>query len=259
MADLILQPHCRLHYRRIEGDKDKPVLVYLHEALGCISMWRDFPDLLCGATGCAGLVYDRIGHGKSSPLRHERTIHYLHDLALKELPLLLEKLIPQKAYILIGHSDGGSIALLYGAERPPLLKGIITEAAHVFVDTETISGIQAALQAWQKGKLAGLHTYHGENTATIFDAWHKIWLSSWFGSWNIEYCLPSITAPVLVLQGNDDQYGSLGQVQAIISAASPHARAEIIAGCAHIPHLEAQNIVLDLMVRFITERCCSIA
>ncbi|MEE4242602.1 MAG: alpha/beta hydrolase [Desulfopila sp.] len=258
MADLTLQPHYRLHYQLIEGDKDKPVLVYLHEALGCTFMWRDFPELLCRATGCPGLLYDRLGHGKSSPLLHERTIHYLHELALKELPLLLKQLIPDQTYILVGHSDGGSIALLLGAERPLLLRGIITEAAHVFVDAETLSGIQGALQAWQKGKLAGLRKHHGENTEVIFAAWHKTWLASWFRSWNIEYALPSITAPLLVLQGENDQYGSRDQVKSITSGASPDARAEIIAGCAHIPHLEAQSRVLDLMARFITERCTCI-
>jgi pimeloyl-ACP methyl ester carboxylesterase len=258
LPDLILRKHYNLHYQRIEGDKDKPVLVFLHEALGCTAMWRDFPELLCRATGCAGLLYDRLGHGKSSPLQEDRTIHYLHDLALQELPLLLEKLIPRKPYILIGHSDGGSIALLFGAARPSLLQGIITEAAHVFVDEETLTGIQTALQAWQKGKLAGLYAYHGKNTETIFTAWHKTWLSSWFRSWNIEYALPSITAPVLALQGKNDQYGSLDQVRAITSGASPQARSAIIAGCAHIPHLEAQSTVVDLMARFITETCCSV-
>ena len=257
LPDLTFRKHYRLHYRLIEGRKDKPVLVYLHEALGCTAMWRDFPELLCRATGCAGLLYDRLGHGKSSPLHYDRTLHYLHDLALQELPLLLEKLIPQRAYILVGHSDGGSIALLFGAERPSLLQGIITEAAHVFVDEETITGVQAALQAWQQGKLAGLHSYHKENTATIFAAWHRTWLSSWFRSWNIEYALPSITAPVLALQGSNDQYGSLDQIRAITSGAS-HARSAIITGCAHIPHLEAQSTVVELMAGFITETCCSV-
>ncbi len=220
-----------LYFRLIQGDQDKPVLVFLHEGLGCDAMLKDFPDLLCKATGFPGLVYDRQGYGKSSPLNHTRTIDYLHDYSLKELPELLNAAIPGRPFILIGHSDGGSISLIYGAQRPPLLKGIITEAAHVFVEPETIAGIIDAVEAWEKGLLTGLSKYHGDKTETIFKAWSVTWLADWFQGWNIEYLLPDIHAPLLVIQGADDQYASIEQVNSIVSKTSGKAQMEMVENC----------------------------
>jgi len=214
-------------------------------------MWGDFPKRLCKASGCPGLVYDRLGYGKSSPLSQTRTIHYLHVYALRELPQVLEKVIPETPYILIGHSDGGSISLIFGAERPTFLRAIITEAAHVFVEPQTLSGIKTANAAWTRGKLKGLTKYHGDKTESIFQAWAKTWLATWFKYWNIEYLLPSIEVPMLVIQGINDQYGSLDQVNSIASKCSGDVRREIVEDCAHIPHHEAQPVVLELMSGFI--------
>jgi pimeloyl-ACP methyl ester carboxylesterase len=241
-----------LYYQLIQGDRDKPHLVFLHEGLGCSTMWKGFPGQLCKATGCPGLVYDRLGYGKSAQLNHTRSIHYLHEYALIELPELLKTVIPHTPFILIGHSDGGSISLIYGAERPALLKGIITEAAHVFVEPETIAGIKVADKAWAKGLLQGLSKYHGDKTEAIFKAWSVTWLSSEFKSWNIEYLLPGITAPLLVIQGADDHYGTMAQVSAIASQSSGDARQEVIEDCGHAPHLEARAVVLGLMAGFVT-------
>lgn len=253
MAYLKIGKNHRLHYQLIAGDRNKPYLVYLHEGLGCGAMWNDFPELLCRATGCPGLVYDRLGYGKSSPLHERRTIHYLHHYALQELPKLLENIIPEISYILIGHSDGGSISLIFGAERPPLLKGIITEAAHVFVDTETVAGIEIATEAWDKGKLKGLAKYHGDKTGTIFKAWSETWLSPWFKHWNIEYLLPSVEAPLLVIQGRNDQYGTTAQANSIVTKSAGYTHLEIVEDCAHIPHLEAQPVVLASMSAFLNK------
>lgn len=216
-------------------------------------MWKGFPELLCKTTGCPGLVYDRLGYGKSSPLMHTRTIHYMHDYALSELPALLDHVIPDSPFILVGHSDGGSIGLIYGAQRFPLLKGLITEAAHVFVEPETITGIKQADLAWENGKLTGLAKYHGDKTEVIFKAWSTTWLTSWFQWWNIEYLLPSIDVPLLVIQGGDDQYGSAEQVNQIIAKSSGYAHAEIIDNCGHSPHQEAPDTVLDLMSSFVNQ------
>ena len=251
MSFLNVAKNCRLHYRLIEGDSKKPYLVYLHEGLGCSAMWKEFPALLCRETSCPGLVYDRLGYGQSTPLHARRTIHYLHKYALLELPTLLEEIIPRTPYILIGHSDGGSIALIAGSEQPLLLKAIITEAAHVFVDTETIAGIKDARKAWHKGKLAGLSKYHGDKTDGIFRAWADTWLSDWFNHWNIEYLLPSVQAPLLVVQGRNDQYGTIAQAQTIAAQCAGHTRLDIIENCGHIPHLEAQSEVLGSMSSFI--------
>lgn len=245
--------HHRLYYELIEGDTAKPYLVFLHEGLGCIAMWKDFPELLCKNTGYRGLIYDRLGYGKSSPLYKPRTIHYLHEYALRELPELLDRVIPNTPFILIGHSDGGSISLIFGAERSFQLKGIISEAAHVFVDHEARAGIKKAGAAWAEGKLKGLSKYHGDKTATIFKAWSEIWLTEWFRHWNIEYLLPSIEVPVLVLHGESDQYGSIDQAKVIASKTSGNAQLQIVENSAHIPHFEAQSVVLGFMSDFIVQ------
>lgn len=245
----------RLYYHFIAGDTALPHLVFLHEGLGCSAMWGDFPAKLCTITGCPGLVYDRLGYGKSPALRHKRTIHYLHNYALLELPELLEQVLPDTPYILIGHSDGGSIALIFAGERPPLLKGIITEAAHIYVEEQTLAGIRVADEAWAQGKLRGLARYHGDKTETLYRAWSETWLADWFQSWNIEYLLPSIKAPLLVIQGADDQYASPDHASCITSHTSGYAHMEIVDACAHVPHIEAQAAVMRLMADFIARIC----
>ena len=194
-----------------------------------------------------------MGYGKSSPLNRLRTVHYLHRYALEELPDFLQKVIPDTPFILIGHSDGGSISLIFGAEQPSFLKGIITEAAHVFVEPETIAGIRIAKRAWNQGKLTGLSKYHGDKTESIFKAWSATWLKGWFKHWNIEYLLPSIEVPLLVIQGGDDPYGSIDQVSSITSGSSGYARHRLIANGGHCPHIAAQPLVLQLMADFIAQ------
>ncbi|MFW2365000.1 MAG: alpha/beta fold hydrolase [Desulforhopalus sp.] len=251
MPTLNLDHKYNLYYRSIPGDRDKPYLVFLHDGLGCIEMWKDFPQRLCDSTGCPGLMYDRRGYGKSDPLDRPRTISYLHDYALMELPEVLAKIIPNKPYILIGHSDGGTISLLYGATQPSQLQGIITEAAHVFVEPVTLSGIMAIKNRWDQDVFSRLKKYHGEKTMTVFKQWSETWLADWFRDWNIESSLSGITTPLLVLQGQDDQYGSPAQVNTIVRQSSGHTCFEFIEKCAHIPHMEATPVVLQIMVKFI--------
>lgn len=251
MATIALSGDRRIYYERIDGDPIRPCLVFLHEGLGCTAMWRDFPERLCRRTGCAGLIYDRWGFGRSSRSTVRRTIHYLHDDALYELPRVIDALIPKRSFMLIGHSDGGSIALLYGAERPAHLCGIITEAAHVFVESVTLEGIQATVKAYGKKKLTGLAKYHGEKTDAVFQAWADTWLSDWFLGWNIEYVLPVITVPLLVLQGKDDQYATDRQVEAIVSRAGGAATASFVEDCGHAPHIDQPDRVVSLMSAFV--------
>lgn len=240
-----------IYYHLIDGDQSRPYLVFLHEGLGCAAMWKNFPEQLCRRTGCAGVVYDRLGYGKSSPLRNERQLSYLHEYALQELPEVLTAVIPDRSYILIGHSDGASIALIHAAQAPQRLLGVITEAAHVFVEQVTIEGIKAAEQGWQQGKFRGLSKYHGARAETVFKAWTETWLAHWFREWNIENLLAGIVAPLLVIQGADDQYGSIRQVEAIVGGSSSSARHQIIKSCGHAPHLEAREVVLESMADFI--------
>jgi len=251
LSRLTLATDYQLHYQFIEGDTAKPWLVFLHEGLGCIDMWKGFPQQLCSLTGCPGLVFDRLGYGQSSALLKARSIHYMHEYALQELPQLLAALLQDCNYILVGHSDGASISLIYAAEQPPLLKALISVAAHVFVEPETISGIKAADAAYDAGKLKALQKYHGDKTATIFKAWSQTWLRAGFLSWNIEYLLPSIKVPLLAIQGVNDQYGSQRQVSSIVEQATGNSFAVMIEDCGHSPHLEAQEKVLAEMDNFI--------
>jgi pimeloyl-ACP methyl ester carboxylesterase len=241
----------QLHYELIGGDPGKPLLVFLHEGLGCIAMWKGFPERLCAATGCAGLVYDRRGYGLSSPQTAPRSIHYLHQYALEELPAVLRRVAPGREHIVIGHSDGGSIALIYAAGRPADLRGVVTAAAHVFVEEVTIDGIRVALGAHGAGRLRALARYHGEKADTVFSSWADTWLAPFFKHWNIEYLLPAIDCPLLAIQGAGDQYGSQAQLDAI-ERGVPGACQLVLAECGHSPHLEQPETTLNAMQAFIT-------
>jgi pimeloyl-ACP methyl ester carboxylesterase len=241
-----------LYYETIDGDAARPVLVFLHEGLGCAAMWKDFPRRLCEASGCAGLVYDRLGYGHSSPMRQRRSIHYLHESALIELPQVLARLVAGRDYVLVGHSDGGSIALMHAAARPAGLRGVVTEAAHVFVEPLTLEGVRVARDAHGEGKLRGLHRYHGEKAEAVFFAWADTWLEPAFVNWNIEYLLPSVECPLLAMQGRDDQYGSCAQLDAI-AAQAVNASKLVVDDCGHSPHLEQPDAVVDYMAEFIQQ------
>lgn len=251
MSTLMVDDQYHLHYELLAGRRDHPWLIFLHEGLGCGAQWRDFPEQLCRRTNCPGLVYDRIGHGRSAPLRHKRTLHYLHESALWELPRVLSALISDHPFILIGHSDGGSISLIFGAEQPANLQGIITEAAHVFVEPVTLEGIRGAAAAFSRGNLAPLQQYHGDKTADLFTAWSATWLQPWFAFWNIEYLLPAIQVPLLVLQGRDDRYGTSAQMEAIVGKTTGQATPIMMEDCGHAPHREFPELTLDLMACFV--------
>ena len=241
----------RLTHPGNDGHDSRPTLVFLHEGLGSIEMWHDFPEVLLDKTGCNGLLYDRWGHGKSDPIDVQRTIRYVHDEALDTLPEVLENSGVEDS-ILIGHSDGGSIALIFAAEYPGSVRGLITEAAHVFVEEITLEGIREAVTTYQttdlKEKLA---RYHDSNTEAIFRAWSDTWLSPEFKHWNIEDCLPRVTCPVLVIQGQDDQYGTEAQVKSIAGRVAGPAKPLLIPDCAHIPHKEATDRIIKEMTEFI--------
>ena len=202
------------------GVKDENVLaIFLHEALGSINQWRNFPQLICDKLGINGFVYERQGHGNSSDFTSNRSANYLHESAYVELDELLKILIPQgKKVILIGHSDGASIALLYAAKFPKLVAGIVSMAAHVVNEPETIAGIIPAVEAFQAGKLSGLRKFHGDKTETLFYAWANSWLSESFRSWNIFSEIQGICCPVLAIQGKEDQYGTKLQLDLIQQA-----------------------------------------
>lgn len=241
----------RIHSR---GNTDAPVLVFLHEGLGSIKLWRDFPELICQATGLKGMVYDRLGHGQSDPLPQRRTVRYLHDEALTYLPSFLEKNNLENPFF-IGHSDGGTIALLYAAHFRERTAGLITEAAHVFLEDITIEGIRRAVREYESGKLKkALYKYHGDKTDALFYEWSQTWLSAEFRNWNIVADLKNITAPSLIIQGEDDEYGTEKQVDAIVNTVQGSSEKLMIPDCGHVPHIQAGDVVREKMVEFILKR-----
>ncbi len=246
----------KLRAKRIEPQVDsftnnRPTLVFLHEGLGCIELWRDFPEVLCASTGCPGLVYDRRGYGGSEKFTGKWPMDYLFKEASVFLPQLL-KACDIDDVILIGHSDGGTIALITSATHGNVVRGVITEAAHIFVENITLAGIRKAVENFESRDLRKkLFRYHKENTDTIFRRWADRWLSPEFFKWNIKALLPEITCPLLVLQGEDDPYGTSAQVRGITSRVSGQVDAKLIPNCGHVPHFQARNTVLYDMTDFI--------
>ncbi len=238
---------------RDRAAQEEPWLVFLHEGLGCTAMWHDYPHRLVQATGRPGLVYDRPGYGRSGPRRQPPGIDYLQREAEKGLPALLDH-FGIEAPVLIGHSDGGTIALLYAARFPQRVAGVIAEAAHVLVEAVTLEGIRATVAAFTAGDLnARLARYHGGHTREMFYHWAGIWLSEAFRNWNIEACLPDIRCDVLVLQGLSDGYGTVRQANAITGGVGSRARQCLIPACGHAPHREAPRRSLAAMRQFILE------
>jgi pimeloyl-ACP methyl ester carboxylesterase len=242
-----------LAYERLrpENGSGGPPIVFLHEGLGSIGLWRDYPEALCRRTGREGLVYDRWGYGGSEPLEGKQDLRYLHDEALIFLPAVLDALGLNRV-VAYGHSDGGTIALLFAAHAPARAAAIVTEAAHVFVEDVTLQGIRAAVQAFATTDLPQrLARHHGEKTDTVFRAWHETWLSPSFRSWNIEAELAAVRCPALVIQGADDEYGTPAQVEAIARGVSGPIETALLPACAHVPHRQARDAVLALATGFL--------
>ncbi len=215
----------------------KPVLVFLHEALGSIIQWKNFPSDLCKVLNLPGLVIERSGHAKSSYHSEERDRLYLHHYSTETMDVLRETLNPDQKYILVGHSDGGSIGLIIASREPKNLLAVITMAAHTFVEEETLAGIYPAIEAFEAGKLSGLYKIHGEKTKTLFYGWANTWLSPAFRSWDIREEIQLFTIPVLAMQGSKDQYGTQEQVNSIVSR-HENRKGIMIPNCGHHPHLE---------------------
>jgi pimeloyl-ACP methyl ester carboxylesterase len=244
----------RLEYLDIPaGGLESPALVFLHEGLGCVDMWRGFPSLVARETGCRTVVYSRWGYGRSEPLDRPRTPRYMHDEALQTLPQLREALSLERV-ALVGHSDGASIALIHaGAGRWPV-DGLVVMAPHEFVDAVTLKGIRAAGTAWERTDLPQrLRRYHRDPEG-VFLAWHDTWLSPAFRDWNIEEYLAGIRCPILAIQGDDDEYATMAQLEAIAAQATAAARVEQLrlARCGHSPHRDQRQAVLNAIRRFVS-------
>jgi len=228
---------------------EAPTLVLLHEGLGCAQMWKEFPQQLAQQSHCGVLVYSRAGYGNSTSCALPRPFPFMHHEASQALPEILD-LAGVKEFILIGHSDGGSIALLHAGLNPRRgLLGVVTLAAHLFVEALTLESIRAAKVAWETTDLRErLRRYHGDNVDCAFRGWNDVWLNPDFENWNIEGCLAGIKVPVLAIQGVDDQYGTVEQIDRIVAGTGASKR--MLANCAHSPQLEQTQATLEAIVDF---------
>ncbi|MCJ7935192.1 MAG: alpha/beta hydrolase [Chryseobacterium sp.] len=231
--------------------EDRPAIVFLHDSLGSVQLWRDLPGKLAEATQSNVLVYDRLGYGKSHSMpTHERTVNYM-ELEADLLNDLLAELHIDKA-ILFGHSDGGTIALITAAKYPERVEAVICEAGHIFVEEVTLKGIYDAWEAYKTTNLAErLQKYHGDKVEILFRAWTETWTRDDYRNWNIEYLLKDIVCPLLFIQGEADEYGSLDQVEKTVSQVSGSTEKYIIPGIGHTPHKEAPELVVKKSAEFI--------
>ena len=241
--------------RRIEtawlepANASAPSIVMLHEGLGSVALWRDFPCRLAARTGCGILMYSRYGYGRSEPLAERRQVDYMHHEATVVLPEVLRRHRVVKP-VLFGHSDGASIALIYAGSFPDGPRGLILEAPHVFVEDLTVSSIQAAKRIFETGDWrAKLERYHDDPEA-VFWGWNDIWLDPRFRSWNIESYLTSIRCPVLVIQGRDDEYATAAQVDSIVRHVAA-TEAMLVPDCGHSPHRDQPEVTLARVESFL--------
>jgi pimeloyl-ACP methyl ester carboxylesterase len=239
----------RLEYERVRGAGLSPAIVLLHEGLGSISMWRDFPRQVAEATGHEVLVYSRQGYGRSSPLVAPRSVRFMHDEALIVLPEMLDALDVRRP-ILLGHSDGGSIALIHAGGSGRELAGLVLLAPHVMVEDISVASIAAARAAYAQGDFRARLGRHHDDVDGAFRGWNEVWLRPDFRAWTIEEYLPQITCPVLAIQGEDDEYGTMEQVERI-ARAIPDAQILKLARCGHSPHRDRAAEVLEAIRGFV--------
>jgi pimeloyl-ACP methyl ester carboxylesterase len=244
-----------IEYERYGSSVDAlPTIVFLHGGLGCVSTWGDFPSQLAEATGCPALAYSRAGYGGSQSVSLPRTLRFMHDEALISLPEVLEQADVRDS-ILFGHSDGASIALIYAAiAKPKSIRAIIVEAPHVFVEDITVRRIGATAEEYRHGDLRPrLQRHHGTNVDCAFWGWNTAWLDPSFKGWNIEEYLPAINVPVLIIQGQHDEYGTMKQVEAIEGGVAGSVRTVIVENCGHAPHRTHPHTVLHEATSFILQ------
>jgi pimeloyl-ACP methyl ester carboxylesterase len=250
VAFVTVQGH-RLELEQIAATRaDAPALVFLHEGLGSVALWRDFPARLAARTGAAALIYSRRGYGRSDRLDGPRKPDYMHEEALSVLPALLAELGISDP-ILIGHSDGASIALIHaGSGRWPV-RALVLEAPHVFVEDVTVASIEQAKATYRGSDLGSRLARYHDDPDHAFWGWNDIWLDPAFRSWTIEEYLPGVRSPVLAIQGANDEYGTLAQLDAIEHGVSGPFERLVLARCKHSPHRDQPALALEAMAGFI--------
>jgi len=240
-----------LNYESIDGEQGRPTLVFLHEGLGSIRQWRDFPARLCAATGCPGLVYDRYGYGQSDVLAEpRRAVRFMHDEGLISLPDVLSGL-KIKNPILIGHSDGASIALIHaGSGRA--VRGVVAMAPHVFIEPLCLKSIDKAKVAFETTDLAArLGRYHKDARRTFY-GWADVWLDPEFKGWDIRGdFLPNVRCPVLAIQGHDDEYGTMEQLEELRRRVGGPCELMKLERCGHAPFRDQPEVVTAKLTAFV--------
>ena len=249
IGELVVDGHSLETLWLTPRDPASATIVMLHEGLGSVTLWKDFPHALAERTGCGVLAYSRYGHGNSEKQAEKRKVSFMHHEGEVVLPQLLDKLGIARP-ILLGHSDGGSVSLIFAGRYPERPQALILEAPHVFVEEFGLASIRAAKVAFEttdfRSKLARYHT-HVDKT---FWAWNDIWLDPEFPKWNIEPYLDTIRCPVLCIQGEDDEYGTRLQVETIV-ADVPGAELVMLPQCGHSPHRDQREAALAKMAEFV--------
>lgn len=235
-------------------DSTHPVVVFLHEGLGSVSLWKDFPERFCRAHGFTGLVFSRYGYGRSTARPHDQPLppDFLERQAWEVLPALFARLGLSRPW-LFGHSDGASIALLHAARHSERLSGVVVMAPHVMVEDISLASIRAARTAYLDGPLRERLARYHDDVDSAFWGWNGIWLDPAFRAWDMRAELPKIAVPVLAIQGADDEYGTLEQVEAI-GRLAPRAEVLVLPGCGHSPHRDQPERVIAAAGRFMLER-----
>ena len=226
----------------------KPAIVMLHEGLGSVALWKDLPQKIAERTGHDVVVYSRFGHGRSEPLDAARDVGYMHHEGERVLPVLLAELLLSRP-ILLGHSDGASIALIFAGNHPDAVTALILEAPHVFVEDSAVESIAKTKAAFQTSDLGTKLARYHDDAAGTFRGWNDIWLAPEFRAWNIESYLSAIDVPILLMQGRDDEYGTVAQLEAI--AARTDARIVLMDRCGHSPHRDQADATLDAIATFV--------
>lgn len=243
----------RLEYAFLNPERRAaPLLVFLHEGLGTLAMWRDFPQRLCDAGGFRGLLYSRYGYGASTarPAREQWPVDYLEREAQQLLPNFLRAAGADDRPWLFGHSDGASIALIHAAACPDALAGAVVLAPHIFVEDATIAGIGAARRSYETTDLRQRLGRHHAHPDDVFWRWHDRWIDPAFRNWSIEARLPAIRCPLLAIQGEDDEYATMAQLDGI-KRQVPQAVLLKLAACRHSPHRDQPQAVIDAAIGLI--------
>ena len=249
------QPPLRIEHAWIAPERrEAPLLVFLHEGLGSLSMWRDYPARLCEAAACRGLVYSRPGYGRSTPRAPGTawTPRFMHEQAYDVLPAFLRAVgvdAERDPPWLVGHSDGGSIALLHAAAYPSRTAGLVVLAPHVLVEDLSVASIARARDAYLHTDLRSRLARHHDDPDSAFWGWNDIWLHPDFRAWNIERDITPITCPLLAVQGLDDEYGTLEQIRGI-ARRLPQTQLLELPACGHSPHKDQPAALIAAVCQF---------